>query len=125
MIRQKKHNIFNEKVEVKEVVKTEVKENKVKIDKVSIVHKNKFDDSLFKKIRVENALSDFNKGILRDILGSIDSFKNYVLDNELGKYASMIMEVNLRLQVMSIWFLFMIMVIYQILLIVVLRVLSL
>ena len=89
-------NIFNEKVEVKEVVKTEVKENKVKIDKVSIVHKNKFDDSLFKKIRVENALSDFNKGILRDILGSIDNFKNYVLDNELGKYASMIMDGKLK-----------------------------
>ena len=50
---------------------------------MSIVHKNKFDDSLFKKIRVENALSDFNKGILRDILSSIDNFKNYVLDNEL------------------------------------------
>ena len=89
-------NIFNEKVEVKEVVKTEVKENKVKIDKVSVVHKNKFDDSLFKKIRVENALSDFNKGILRDILGSIDNFKNYVLDNELGKYASMIMDGKLK-----------------------------
>ena len=89
-------NIFNEKVEVKEVVKTEVKENKVKVDKVSVVHKNKFDDSLFKKIRVENALSDFNKGILRDILGSIDNFKNYVLDNELGKYASMIMDGKLK-----------------------------
>ena len=89
-------NIFNVDVEVKEVVKTEVNENKVKIDKVSVVHKNKFDDSLFKKIRVENALSDFNKGILRDILGSIDNFKNYVLDNELGKYASMIMDGKLK-----------------------------
>ena len=63
---------------------------------MSVVHKNKFDDSLFKKIRVENALSDFNKGILRDILGSIDNFKNYVLDNELGKYASMIMDGKLK-----------------------------
>ena len=89
-------NIFNVDVEVKDVVKTEAKENKVKIDKVSVVHKNKFDDSLFKKIRVENALSDFNKGILRDILGSIDNFKNYVLDNELGKYASMIMDGKLK-----------------------------
>ena len=90
-------NIFNEKVEV---VKTEnkeiIKKNKTKIDNASIIHKEKFDDSLFKKIRVENTLSDFNKAILRDVLGNIDSFKNYVLDNELGKYASMVLDGKLK-----------------------------
>ena len=91
-------NIFNNKVEAvstSEVADKPV-EKKIKKDKVSIIHKDKFDDSVFKKIRVENTLSDFNKSILRDVLGNIDEFKNYVLDNELGKYASMILDGKLK-----------------------------
>ena len=96
-------NIFNESVKVMPdvVVKTEVKgiltkENKVKTEKVSVVHKNNFDDNLFKKIRVENTLSDFNKSILREVLGSVDNFKNYLLDSEFGKYATMVLDGKLK-----------------------------
>lgn len=78
----------------KEVIKPI--ENKEKKNIVYEKRKNKFDDSLFKKIRVDNTLAHFNKSILRDILGLIPNFKNFVLDNKYGKYAALILDGKLK-----------------------------
>ena len=57
---------------------------------VSGVHKEKNDDSDMKKIRVNNTLSRFDKSIVRDISSKLDLFKNYLLDDRYGKWATLI-----------------------------------
>ena len=82
-------NIFNEKViiEKKEEVKAERKKEDEKI-KVSVVHK--FDDSDLKKIRVNNTLARFNKSLMKEMMSKIETFKDYVLDEKYGKWASIL-----------------------------------
>ena len=82
-------SIFNEKVivEKKEETKVESKKEDEKV-KVSIVHK--FDDSDLKRIRVNNTLAKFNKSLMKEMMSKIETFKNYVLDEKYGKWASIL-----------------------------------
>ena len=52
------------------------------------INSKNFFDTLFKQVRVDNTLARFNKSIVRDILGVISNFKNFVLDSKYGKYAN-------------------------------------
>ena len=82
-------NVFNvrtvveEKVEVKKEIKEVPKENKA-----SIVRK--FDDSNLKRIRVNNTLARFNKSLMKEMNSKFSSFKDYVLDDRYGKWASIL-----------------------------------
>ena len=82
-------SIFNENpiVEKKEEVKAERKKEDEKV-KVSVVHK--FDDSDLKKIRVNNTLARFNKSLMKEMMSKIETFKDYVLDEKYGKWASIL-----------------------------------
>ena len=82
-------NIFNEKVivEKNEEVKAERKKEDEKV-KVSVVHK--FDDSDLKRIRVNNTLARFNKSLMKEMMSKIETFKDYVLDEKYGKWASIL-----------------------------------
>lgn len=70
--------------------------NNQKNEKTSKIHKIDFDIELFKKIRVDNTLSKFNKNILKLISNDLNLFKNYVIDEKYGKWVSMILDGNLK-----------------------------
>ena len=78
-------NIFNtnpvisERVEIKKEVKKE-----------KVFEVRKFDDSGLKKIRVNNTLARFNKSLMKDMSGKFNAFKDYVLDDRYGKWASIL-----------------------------------
>ena len=72
------------------------KMNNQKNEKTSKIHKIDFDIELFKKIRVDNTLSKFNKNILKLISSDLNLFKNYVIDEKYGKWVSMILDGNLK-----------------------------
>ena len=82
-------NVFNvrtvveEKAEVKKEIKVVPKENKV-----SVIHK--FDDSDLKRIRVNNTLARFNKSLMKEMNSKFNAFKDYVLDDRYGKWASIL-----------------------------------
>ena len=60
------------------------------------VHKQSKDYIIFKKIRVDNTLSKFNKLNLKKIIGQMDLFKKFVLDNKYGKWASIVLDGCLK-----------------------------
>ena len=76
---------------VSNISKESVK-NKDKNNIVSVIHKNVFDDSGLKKIRVDNTLSRFNKNVMRGISEQLSLVKNYVVDDTYGKWASLILD---------------------------------
>ena len=67
-----------------------------KKDNVSFERKDKFDDTIFKDIRVDNTLSRFDKSIIREINGRLDELKNYLLDKNYGKWASLLLDGKLK-----------------------------
>ena len=83
--------ISNTTESVKEQV---VVENKK--DNVSVVHKNIFDDSSLKKVRVNNTLARFNKSLMKEMSTKLTSFKEYVLDDQYGKWASMLCDAKFK-----------------------------
>jgi len=80
----------NDVVSIKNDDLKEKKKNEYKI------HKKIDNYKLFKEIRIDNTLSRFNKTILKNILNQISLFKNYVIDNKYGKWASIILDGNLK-----------------------------
>lgn len=81
-----KENFSNNVVDASVKNKANVKNN----NNVSIKHKKVFDDNLFKKIRVDNTLSKFNKIHTKKIISGISCIGEYLLDSQYGKLASMI-----------------------------------
>lgn len=90
--------VFKDVVDDKDVVNNIVNEKKentndnIDKNKVLNVHKNKFDDSDLKKIRVDNTLARFNKLVMREISEQLSSIKKYVVDDKYGKWASMLLD---------------------------------
>lgn len=71
-------------------------ENVINNKIVSNKHKKNSNYDEFKNIRVDNTLSKFNKNILKNLLLKINLFNDYILDNEYGKWASIILDGNLK-----------------------------
>ena len=67
-----------------------------KNEKVSIVHKNIFDDSSLKKIRVGNTLARFDKSLMKELSIRFASFKEYILDEQYGKWASILCDAKFK-----------------------------
>ena len=78
-------NIFNVRSVIEK--KVEVKED-IKKENVSIVHK--FDDSDLKKVRINNTLARFNKPLMKELNSKVKTFKDYILDERYGKWASIL-----------------------------------
>lgn len=92
------NNSNNNKLDDNHIVSKENKNDKLdnKDIKVFKIHKKIYDFEEFKKIRVDNTLAKFNKNNLKMLSSKINMFNNYILDNEYGKWATMVLDGTLK-----------------------------
>ena len=79
-----------------DVKKSNLVENKIETNQVNKVDKEDKQLEELIRIRVDNTLSRLDKKIIKDMKPKIEMLKNYILDENFGKYAALLLDGQLK-----------------------------